>query len=82
VAGSGSAPCSEEAINVTVWSDNPEERGWKAAVAPLVRRHRKLPWIPTEEQWQALLAVMQGESIRNRLMFALSYDSACVVRNS
>jgi site-specific recombinase XerD len=50
--------------------------GWKAAIAPLVRRHRKLPWIPTEEQWQALLAVMRGESIRNRLMFALSYDAA------
>lgn len=50
--------------------------GWKAAIAPLMRRHRKLPWIPTEEQWQALLTVMRGESIRNRLMFALSYDAA------
>ena len=34
--------------------------------APLVRRHRKLPWIPTEEQWQAILAAMQHESPRNR----------------
>lgn len=50
--------------------------GWIAAPAPLVRRHRKLPWIPSEEQWQALLAVMQSESMRNRFMFALSYDSA------
>jgi Phage integrase, N-terminal SAM-like domain len=24
--------------------------------APLIRRHRRLPWIPTEEQWQALLS--------------------------
>jgi integrase/recombinase XerD len=37
--------------------------------APLVRRHRKLPWIPTEEQWQAILAAMQRESPRNRAMF-------------
>jgi len=44
--------------------------------APLVRRHRKLPWIPTEEQWQAVLASMQRESPRNRAMFALSYDAA------
>jgi site-specific recombinase XerD len=44
--------------------------------APLIRRHRRLPWIPTEEQWQALLSVMQGTSVRTRLMFALSYDAA------
>ena len=25
-------------------------RARKAAIAPLVRRHRKLPWIPTEEE--------------------------------
>ena len=34
--------------------------------APLVRRHRKLPWIPTEEQWQAILAAMQRESPESR----------------
>jgi len=44
--------------------------------APLIRRHRRLPWIPTEEQWQALLSVMQETSTRTRLMFALSYDAA------
>ena len=44
--------------------------------APLVRRHRRLPWIPTEEQWQALLAVMQTKPMRTRLMFAFSYDAA------
>ena len=44
--------------------------------APLVRRHRRLPWIPTEEQWQSLLGVMQNASVRTRLMFALSYDAA------
>lgn len=50
--------------------------GRSAGDAPLVRRHRKLPWIPTEEQWQAVLEVMQRESPRNRVMFALSYDAA------
>jgi integrase/recombinase XerD len=44
--------------------------------APLIRRHRRLPWIPTEEQWQAVLAVMQTTPVRTRLMFALSYDAA------
>jgi site-specific recombinase XerD len=43
---------------------------------PLIRRHRRLPWIPTEEQWQALLGVMQKAPVRTRLMFALSYDAA------
>jgi integrase/recombinase XerD len=43
---------------------------------PLVRRHRRLPWIPTEEQWQTLLGVMQNASVRTRLMFALAYDAA------
>jgi site-specific recombinase XerD len=43
---------------------------------PLIRRHRRLPWIPTEEQWQALLCVMQKAPVRTRFMFALSYDAA------
>lgn len=44
--------------------------------SPLIRRHRRLPWIPTEEQWQALLGTMQNRPLRTRLMFALSYDAA------
>jgi integrase/recombinase XerD len=44
--------------------------------APLIRRHRRLPWIPTEEQWQAVLGTMQNKPVRTRLMFALSYDAA------
>jgi integrase/recombinase XerD len=34
--------------------------GRSPADAPLIARHRRLPWIPTEEQWQALLIVMCG----------------------
>jgi site-specific recombinase XerD len=51
-------------------------QGRTSTDAPLVRRHRKLPWIPTEEQWHALLTVMHVASVRTRLMFALSYDAA------
>jgi integrase len=36
----------------------------------------KLPWIPTDEQWQAILGVARQEPIRNRMMLALAYDAA------
>lgn len=42
----------------------------------LVPRYRKLPWIPTDDQWQALLAVARDAPLRNRLMLALQYDAA------
>ncbi len=35
----------------------------------------RLPWIPTDEQWRALLAVAAEGSLRNRLMLALAYDA-------
>jgi integrase/recombinase XerD len=42
----------------------------------LVARSSRLPWIPTDEQWRALLGVARGEPLRNRLMLALAYDAA------
>jgi integrase/recombinase XerD len=42
----------------------------------LVPRYTKLPWIPTDTQWQAILQVTRMEMRRNRLMFALAYDAA------
>lgn len=42
----------------------------------LIPRYHKLPWIPDEEQWHAVLAVAKQESYRNRVMFALAYDAA------
>jgi integrase/recombinase XerD len=54
----------------------------------LVQRFHKLPWIPTEEEWTALLAVVRDESQRNRCMLALAYDAAlrreelCELRSS
>jgi integrase/recombinase XerD len=41
----------------------------------LVPRLTKLPWIPSDEQWQAVLMVATGEPIRNRVMLALAYDA-------
>jgi integrase/recombinase XerD len=42
----------------------------------LILTYRTLPWIPTDEQWQAILEVVRQEPIRNRLMFALGYEAA------
>src|SRR5260370_12805279 len=42
----------------------------------LVPRFVKLPWIPSDEQWRAILEAATGESVRNRLMLALAYDAA------
>lgn len=41
----------------------------------LVPRFTKLPWIPTDAEWQHLLAVARRESLRTRLMLALAYDA-------
>jgi integrase/recombinase XerD len=45
------------------------KRGW-------LPTYHRLPWIPTEEEWQQLVTGMQSENIRNRFMFALCYDAA------
>jgi len=42
----------------------------------LLPNYKKLPWIPTEEQWEAIIQVVKKESIRNRAMFAMQYDGA------
>ena len=42
----------------------------------LLPRFHKLPWIPNDVQWDAIIAAMAQEPLRNRLMLALSYDCA------
>ena len=42
----------------------------------LVRRYRRLPWIPNDADWQAILAATCGQTIRNRTMLAFAYDAA------
>ena len=42
----------------------------------MVPHFTKLPWIPSDVQWQDILAAARREPIRNRLMLALAYDAA------
>ena len=42
----------------------------------LIPRHRQLPWIPTEDQWRAIIEASREEPARNRFMLALAYDAA------
>ncbi|MBN2196116.1 MAG: tyrosine-type recombinase/integrase [Polyangiaceae bacterium] len=41
----------------------------------LLPRRKKLPWIPSDEEWRRLLDEARGETIRNRCMLALAYDA-------
>jgi site-specific recombinase XerD len=42
----------------------------------LVPRYRKLPWIPSDEEWRSVLEAARREPLRNRVMLALAYDGA------
>ncbi len=65
-------------------ADNPVGRGRYTPGAAfggyraraLLPRYQKLPWIPSDDQWRALLTATQHESLRNRVMFAFAYDAA------
>ena len=41
----------------------------------LVRPPRKLPWIPNETDWQAILTATMTEPVRNRVMLTFAYDA-------
>jgi integrase/recombinase XerD len=42
----------------------------------LVPHFHKLPWIPDDKQWLAILYAVRNEPIRNRVMFTFAYDAA------
>jgi len=42
----------------------------------VIRRHQRLPWIPSEDQWRIILEACKQESLRNRTMLGMSYDAA------
>jgi site-specific recombinase XerD len=42
----------------------------------LLARRKRLPWIPSDEEWRRLLDEAREEAIRNRCMLALAYDAA------
>lgn len=41
----------------------------------LIPKYKKLPWLPNDEQWRAVLEVAKTEPLRNRLMLAMAYDA-------
>jgi integrase/recombinase XerD len=41
-----------------------------------IRVPRSNPWIPTDPEWQRVALTLREETLRNQVMFALSYDSA------
>ncbi len=42
----------------------------------LLPTYQKLPWLPSDEEWLAVLDVLKEESLRNQVMFLLAYDGA------
>lgn len=41
----------------------------------LIPRFKKLPWIPNDQQWKAVIAAAKDELVRNRVVFAMAYDA-------
>lgn len=41
----------------------------------LLPRFKKMPWIPSDEQWLSFLHAAKSEPIRNRCMIGLAYDA-------
>ncbi len=42
----------------------------------LLPRYQKLPWLPSDEEWQNMLRNLEGELLRNQVMLLLAYDGA------
>jgi site-specific recombinase XerD len=42
----------------------------------LLPRYQKLPWLPSDEEWQNVLHSLQEESLRNQVMLLIAYDGA------
>lgn len=42
----------------------------------LVRSYQRLPWIPSDQEWEGFLQQVPAESLRNQLMIFLAYDGA------
>jgi integrase/recombinase XerD len=38
--------------------------------------YHKLPWIPSDEEWQNVLRHLKGEVLRNQVMLLIAYDGA------
>jgi len=42
----------------------------------LLPHYHKLPWLPSDEEWQHLLCSLKEERLRNQVMLLLAYDGA------
>lgn len=68
-------------VEESVRSRNPVARGRHTprnsfgAKRGLVPRFKRLPWIPSDDEWRRFLDVARGEGVRNRCMLALAYDA-------
>src|SRR2546427_601467 len=64
--------------------DNPVGRGHYVAGRAfggarsrgLLPRYQKLPWLPSDEEWQNVLHSLKGELLRNQVMLLIAYDGA------
>src|SRR5260370_32544829 len=42
----------------------------------LLPHYQKLPWLPSDEEWQNVLGNLEGELLRNQVMLLIAYDGA------
>lgn len=42
----------------------------------LIPHYQKLPWLPSDEEWQRVLLSLTGELLRNQVMLLLAYEGA------
>ncbi|MGO8947922.1 MAG: tyrosine-type recombinase/integrase [Ktedonobacterales bacterium] len=42
----------------------------------LLPQYHKLPWLPSDEEWQQVLCGLKEESLRNQVMLLIAYDGA------
>lgn len=42
----------------------------------LLPHYHKLPWLPSDEEWQNVLRHLKGELLRNQVMLLVAYDGA------
>jgi integrase/recombinase XerD len=64
--------------------DNPVGRGHYvpgkgfggARARGLLPHYQKLPWIPSDAEWQRLLATLPAERLRNQVMLLVAYEGA------
>jgi integrase/recombinase XerD len=70
-------------IEKQIRPDNPVGRGSYLAGKGVSTTHRgllpaqhKLPWIPSDQEWQDVLRTLREERLRNQVMLLLAYDGA------